>query len=75
MFDAYVLIDPSFWWNGGEQIKQTELFLKENTRLKTLLYFGEADNVHTETTDNAPHIAAIEAYPILQSKLNEMQEN
>ncbi|MEM6807138.1 MAG: alpha/beta hydrolase-fold protein, partial [Bacteroidota bacterium] len=65
MFNAYILIDPSFWWNGREQIRQTESFLQANPQLKSLLYFGEADNAHTETTNNAPHIEAMDAYKLL----------
>lgn len=38
VFDAYIAVSPSLWWNGWEEVKQAELFLKTNPNFKKILY-------------------------------------
>jgi hypothetical protein len=38
VFDAYIAVSPSLWWNGWEEVKHAELFLKTNPNFKKIVY-------------------------------------
>lgn len=38
VFDAYIAVSPSLWWNEWEEVKQADLFLKTNPNFKKILY-------------------------------------
>lgn len=40
MFDAYIAISPSFWFDDQEIVKRAERILEETTELHKLLYFS-----------------------------------
>jgi len=59
LFNTYLLIDPSLWWNNENSISQTKAFLEKEIDLKSTLFFGQADD---ETRNNKPHIEALNDY-------------
>jgi predicted alpha/beta superfamily hydrolase len=40
LFDAHIIMSPSFWWNQHEIIKQAETFFKSHPDLEKRLFFG-----------------------------------
>ena len=42
MFDAYIAISPSFWWDGGYVLKQAEKTLQNSTVLNKKLFYSDA---------------------------------
>lgn len=61
LFQSYVMIDPSLWWNRQEQVEKMEKFLGTDLAAKRTVFFGEADNKNMASTDNSPHVQAMEA--------------
>lgn len=42
MFDAYIAISPSFWWDGGYVLKEAEKKLQKGTALNKKLFYSDA---------------------------------
>mgnify|MGYP000661885123 CR=1 FL=1 len=40
LFDAYLIMSPSFWWNKEEFINKAGMFFKKNQQLDKALYFS-----------------------------------
>lgn len=40
LMDAYIVMSPSFWWNGEEPARQAETFLRGNRDVDASIYFG-----------------------------------
>lgn len=40
LFDAHIILSPSFWWNQEEIIKKSGKFFKENQTLNKAIYFS-----------------------------------
>jgi len=40
LFDAYLIMSPSFWWNNEEFIKKSGAFFKANPALEKAIYFS-----------------------------------
>ncbi len=40
LFDAHLIMSPSFWWNTEEFIKKSGAFFKENPNLEKAIYFS-----------------------------------
>lgn len=43
LFDAYLTLSPSMWWNNGLMLKRTEAFLKARAELRKTLYVTVAN--------------------------------
>jgi len=68
LFDAYLAIDPSMWWDNGLLVRQMETALKENRFASKSLYLAvantlkkgvEIDQVRSATDPKSLHIRAI----------------
>ena len=68
LFDSYVCIDPSMWWDNQTLLKETKLALEKRNFQGKALYLGIAntaekgmsiDNVVTDTTDETMHMRSI----------------
>lgn len=40
LFNAHIIMSPSFWWNNEEFITKASTFFKNNPKLETALFFG-----------------------------------
>ncbi|RKE94675.1 alpha/beta hydrolase-fold protein [Ichthyenterobacterium magnum] len=40
LFDAYIMMSPSFWWNKEEATEKAKLFFKANPDIEKKLFFG-----------------------------------
>lgn len=40
LFDAHIVMSPSFWWNKEEMVAKAKTFFKQQTRLNKTVYFG-----------------------------------
>ena len=40
LFNAYIIMSPSFWWNNEEYITKANAFFKNNPDLEATLFFG-----------------------------------
>ncbi|MBN2202545.1 chitobiase/beta-hexosaminidase C-terminal domain-containing protein [bacterium] len=43
LFDAFLTLSPSMWWNNGLMLKKTEAFLKSKAELRKALYVTVAN--------------------------------
>jgi uncharacterized protein len=68
LFNAYICIDPSMWWDNGKLLKQTQKVLAEKKFEGKSLYLGIANtmeegvtinNVEQDTSSNSKHIQSI----------------
>ncbi len=71
LFDNYISIDPSLWWNNQRVLKQAETILKKEKFANKSLYVAVAntmegvsedlniDNVENDTTEMTDHIRSI----------------
>ena len=68
LFNSYICIDPSMWWDNGKLLKQTQKVLAEKKFEGKSLYLGIANtmeegvtinNVEQDTSSNSKHIQAI----------------
>lgn len=49
LFDAHLIMSPSFWWNDEEFIKKSGTFFKANPNLEKVLYFSIGENESSAT--------------------------
>jgi predicted alpha/beta superfamily hydrolase len=40
LFDAHIVMSPSFWWNKEEMVAKAKTFFKQQIRLNKTVYFG-----------------------------------
>ncbi len=40
LFDAHIVISPSFWWNKEEMVAKAKTFFQQQTHLNKTVYFG-----------------------------------
>ena len=68
LFNAYVVIDPSMWWDGRKLLKQAQDAIKERNFSGKSLFLGIANTmpvgmdtlqVHKDTTGDTEHIRSI----------------
>ena len=48
IFQAYIVISPSFWWNDQELTKKAGAYFSANLKLEKLLFFGVGKDESTE---------------------------
>jgi len=44
LFDAYIIMNPAFWWDGEEIIKRANKFIDKTDRLDKSVYFAVGKN-------------------------------
>ncbi len=68
LFDNYIAIDPSLWWDNQKLLKRVEGIFKTNTYTGKSLYLGVANTlgagidfneVQNDTTEDTKHIRSI----------------
>jgi predicted alpha/beta superfamily hydrolase len=50
MFNAYIAISPSFWWDGGYLLKLTDKKLKKDATLNKILFYSDASEGVTDAS-------------------------
>lgn len=68
LFDKYIIISPSLWWNDGSILKQNPEILNENFLQKTEVYIGVGKEGLAPTKN--PHVMEVDAN-ILSDKLQQ----
>jgi predicted alpha/beta superfamily hydrolase len=68
LFDKYIIISPSLWWNDGSLLKQNPEILKETFTQKTAVYIGVGKEGLALTKN--PHVMEVDAN-ILADKLQQ----
>lgn len=48
MFNAYIAVSPSMWWDDGKTLHQAEQFFASRKELKKTLFFSLADEGNTQ---------------------------
>ena len=68
LFDKYIIISPSLWWDNGSVLKQSSILLQENFKTKTDIYIavGKEGLAPSET----PHVMEVDAN-LLAEKLKQ----
>jgi uncharacterized protein len=56
LFDTYVAIDPSLWWNGGRMAEEAAVLLQEHPELRATLYLAASSQ--PEIADATARLAA-----------------
>ena len=46
LFDTYIALDPSLWWNDGKFLAAIPAALREHPGLKKVLWFASSDESH-----------------------------
>lgn len=81
LFNSYICIDPSMWWDQMNLLNTTKKTLREKNFSGTTLYLGIANTlregmdittVHSDTTKGSRHIRSI---LILDQNIKEEKEN
>lgn len=68
LFDKYIIISPSLWWNDGSILKENPGILNENFTQKTAVYIGVGKEGLAPTKN--PHVMEVDAN-ILADKLQQ----
>jgi predicted alpha/beta superfamily hydrolase len=66
LFNKYIIISPSLWWDNGSILNQTAEILKETFSQRTAIYIGVGKEGLAPTT--IPHVMEVEAN-VLAEKL------
>jgi len=74
LFNAYIALDPSLWWDNGKTLQDAELFLQKNSLKGKSLYIGLANTPSSPRDLASNHPQAIQQFtkeilPKEQSKL------
>lgn len=59
LFNKYIIISPSLWWDNGSLLKHTPEILKENFLPQTDIYIGVGKEGLAPT--DIPHVMEVEA--------------
>lgn len=68
LFDNYIIISPSYWWNDGSLLKQDSVVFGENFNAPTKVYLGVGKEGLAPT--KTPHVMEVEAN-IMSEKLKQ----
>lgn len=73
LFDKYIIVSPSLWWDNGSLLNQTADVLKENFTQKTDIYIGVGKEglAPTET----PHVMEVDANLLTEKLKNTKSKN
>lgn len=70
LFNTYIIVSPSLWWNNGTLLNQDSQLLKENFTQVTNIYIGVGKEGLTPT--DPPRVMEVDAN-LLAEKLKEMK--
>lgn len=59
LFNKYIIISPSIWWDDGSLLKQTSRILENNFTQQTAIYIGVGKEGLAPT--GTPHVAEVDA--------------
>jgi uncharacterized protein len=59
LFNKYIIISPSLWWNDGSLLKETPSFFSDNYHQKTDVYIGVGKEGLTPGAN--PHVMEVDA--------------
>jgi uncharacterized protein len=59
LFNKYIIISPSLWWDNASLLKQSSIILEEKFNLQTDVYIGVGKEGLAPTT--IPHVMEVEA--------------
>jgi len=59
LFNKYVIISPSLWWNNGTMLKQSSVVYEESFAQKTDIYIGVGKEGLANTAE--PHVMEVDA--------------
>ncbi|MBL0328905.1 MAG: alpha/beta hydrolase [Bacteroidetes bacterium] len=59
LFNKYVIISPSLWWNNGSMLKQSSVVYEESFTQKTDIYIGVGKEGLANTAE--PHVMEVDA--------------
>lgn len=62
LFNAFVLIDPSLWWDHAVLSSNVKNMLQEHHIINRAIHISTANDQGTSGTDNTPHVDAIESF-------------
>lgn len=61
LFNRYIIISPSLWWNDGSLLKENPAMLNENFTAKTDIYIGVGKEGVWASTPTTPHVMEVDA--------------
>lgn len=61
LFDQYIIISPSLWWNDGSLLKENPAWLNENFTSKKKIYIGVGKEGVWASTPTTPHVMEVDA--------------
>jgi len=73
LFDKYIIISPSLWWDNASLLKQSSIILEEKFDRKTDIYIGVGKEGLAPTT--IPHVMEVEANLLVEKLKNSKSKN
>ncbi|MFN8275349.1 MAG: alpha/beta hydrolase-fold protein [Flavobacteriaceae bacterium] len=61
LFDQYIIISPSLWWNDGSLLKENPVWFNENFITKKKIYIGVGKEGIWASTPTTPHVMEVDA--------------
>lgn len=61
LFDQYIIISPSLWWNDGSLLRENPAWLNENFTSKKKIYIGVGKEGIWASTPTTPHVMEVDA--------------
>ena len=73
LFNQYIIVSPSLWWNNGSLLNQTPALLDPNFKLKTDVYIGVGKEGLTPT--HIPRVMEVDANLLAEKIKNAKNKN
>lgn len=73
LFDKYVIISPSLWWDNGSLLKQPSALLREDFLKKTGIYIGTGKEGLAPT--EIPHVMEVDANLLAEKLMTSKSKN
>ncbi|HZX74535.1 MAG TPA: alpha/beta hydrolase-fold protein [Cyclobacteriaceae bacterium] len=73
LFNQYIIVSPSLWWDNASLLNQTPSILQDNFSQKTKIYIGVGKEGLAPTS--APHVMEVEANLLAEKIKNTKSKN
>ncbi len=73
LFDKYIIVSPSLWWDNGSLLNQTSSILQDNFSPKTAIYIGVGKEGLTPT--EIPRVMEVDANLLAEKLKNTKSES
>ncbi len=73
LFDKYIIVSPSLWWDNGSLLNQTSAILQDNFSPKTAIYIGVGKEGLTPT--EIPRVMEVDANLLAEKLKNTKSES